>query len=60
MFLLNLFIHPSLASSYTDLNNEASQLTGHVLGSRHVEQMYNDLGLDWRKTLGRKGERMTT
>lgn len=47
-------------SSYTDFNNKWSQLIGHVLGSRHVEQMYSDLALDWHKALWRKGERMTT
>lgn len=29
----------------------------HVLGGRHVEQMYSDLGSDWRKALkGKEGE----
>lgn len=29
-------------------------------GSSHVEQMYSDLGSDWRKALRKKGEWMTT
>lgn len=58
----NNSIGPSLSavSWYIDLDREPSQWVGHMLGCSHVEQMYSDLGSDWRKALRKKGEWMTT
>lgn len=45
----------SASSFCTDLNGHPSHSVGHMLGSSHVEQMYSDLGSDWRKELRKKG-----
>lgn len=47
-------------SWYIDLDRDPSQWVGHMLGSSHIEQMYSDLGSDWRKALRKKGEWTTT
>lgn len=46
---------PSASSFCTDLDGHPSHSVGHMLGSSHVEQMYSDLGSDWRKELRKKG-----
>lgn len=51
---------PSPVSWYLDLSRDPSHSVGHMLGSSHVEQMYSDLGSDWRKALRKTGEWMTT